>query len=389
MTADQQAEEQFNRLREIATDEVAPAADDLDRDGAFPTAAVEDFRAAKLLSAALPCADGGLGWSLRRLADGSELLGRRCASTAMVWAMQHSQVLSLVAHSPTDSTWSQTRRQLAETGALIASVASEPRSGSDYGAAQAVMQLSPDGTTAQVEKRASGVSYGMYADAYLVSCRRAALEDDLAFVFAWRSDCDLSDAGAWSGLGMRGTATVPMTLRATFRTSQVLDTPFSAVMATMAPVAHILWSAAWEGIAGAAVHRSDSYLRTSRTASRSRYAALEAARANVSLAQASTHQAIDDFEARGHSPVHATRREQATAELLASAKYNRLKLDTSSLCVEAVMACLNVVGLAGYTENSPWAQGRAVRDILSAPLMVSNFNLIDVNADIERIRHGV
>ena len=68
-------------------------------------------------------------------------------------------------------------------------------------------------------------------------------------VFA-ASDYTLEPTQTWDTLGMRGTCSVGYMLRAEGEADQVLAEPYERIHnQTMAPYAHLFWSAAWRGVA--------------------------------------------------------------------------------------------------------------------------------------------
>ena len=76
----------------------------------------------------------------------------------------------------------------------------------------------------------------------------------------------------------------------------------------------------------------------------------------------------DEFDALGDSPA-------AREQLLSMAwalKFNNLKVGASSSAPPIVHQALQIVGILGYKNNSPFSVGRHYRDLLSASLMVSN-----------------
>ena len=77
----------------------AAHADAVDREGRFPAEAVAALRQEGLLGALVPVALGGSGATMAEIVSQCQRLGRVCASTAMVYAMHHSQLACLVMHA--------------------------------------------------------------------------------------------------------------------------------------------------------------------------------------------------------------------------------------------------------------------------------------------------
>jgi acyl-CoA dehydrogenase len=53
-----------------------------------------------------------------------------------------------------------------------------------------------------------------------------------------------------------------------------------------------------------------------------------------------------------------------------------LKAETSELAVETVMHALRACGLSGYRNDGDASLGRHLRDVLSAPMMISNDRIL-------------
>ena len=82
----------------IADDVAATHADEVDRDARFPHETIDALREAGALGAHVPERFGGGGMSLDAIALGCFALGRRCSSSAMVFAMHQIQVGTIVRH---------------------------------------------------------------------------------------------------------------------------------------------------------------------------------------------------------------------------------------------------------------------------------------------------
>lgn len=367
-------------IRSIAEDVAAPAAADVDAHARLPSEALSELRRHGLLASSLPTVHGGAGWQVDALARAAMILGGACSATGMIWGMHHSQVAALVAHAPESSSWTNELERLAQENGLVASVASEMGSGGNLVATEALVRET-DGRY-EVVKHAATVSYGAAADAYLISCPPPASPagGEPVTILARADECRVEATGTWRPLGMRGTASPPMTVTATVDAWRALRDPFAVVLDhTMAPVAHILWASCWIGAAGKAVQTAREYLRAERGHIAARGATLARASAAVGTARALVDRAV------------AVRESEAPGSLLARQSYNALKVEVSQLVVRAALDALEITGINGYLEDSRWSVARQVRDLLSAPLMVSNLRLIagGVETELLRGRHGV
>jgi acyl-CoA dehydrogenase len=63
-------------------------------------------------------------------------------------------------------------------------------------------------------------------------------------------------------------------------------------------------------------------------------------------------------------------------------RFNNLKLAASEQTPRVCMAVLEVIGIAAYKNDSPFAVGRHLRDALSARLMVANERLHTIDASL-------
>src|ERR1700748_2534609 len=234
------------RIRRIGEEIAAVHADAVDYDARFPEEAISALREEGALSAFVPVQLGGAGVSIAALARACYELGRRCSSTAMIFAMHQIQVATVVRHL--DGGWFESYlRRVVNEQRLIASVTSEIGTGGDMGRSIAPITPGPDGLLS-FEKQAPTVSYGAYADDLLTTARRSppAEQNDQVLVLSRAAETELEPAGTWDTIGMRGTCSPGFTVKALFGPEQVLAAPFSSVMnESIVPLSHILWSFVW------------------------------------------------------------------------------------------------------------------------------------------------
>ena len=95
---DQALKDLTDLARKIGREVAALHAPDVDANARFPKETVDAFRAEGLLGALVPKEHGGLGHDLRQAAAVVREVGRYCASSAMILAMHHIQVASIVRH---------------------------------------------------------------------------------------------------------------------------------------------------------------------------------------------------------------------------------------------------------------------------------------------------
>ncbi|MBC7174369.1 MAG: acyl-CoA/acyl-ACP dehydrogenase, partial [Polyangiaceae bacterium] len=254
--------DRVSSIERIGADVARPAASDVDAQARFPTETLVALRAVGALGFAVPSELGGAGADIIELARGCAALGQHCASSAMVLAMHHIQVLSIARHTGRSRELESYLRAVASEQRLIASATSEVGPSGDM--RQSVAAIESDGARFELTKRATTLSYGSYADDLLISARRGpdAAPSDQVLALALRGNHTISDQGSWDTLGMRGTCSPGGTVHAHGEAWQILPIPFGSIATlTMVPSSHVLWSAVWLGIATDAVAKAQVIVR--------------------------------------------------------------------------------------------------------------------------------
>ncbi len=377
-------------VKEIARDVSAVHAGDVDRNARFPEESIDALREIGALGAFVPSALGGGEVSLPTLAECCFELGKCCAASAMVFAMHQIQVVTLVRHLDPGSFFETYLAEVAGDGRLIASVTSEVGSGGDMGRSVAPVTDAGDGTLT-FEKQAPTVSYGEHADDLLTTLRRSpdAEPNDQVAVLTRRGEAELERTGTWDVLGMRGTCSPGFVVRARFAPEQVLATPFSKVATeSMVPVSHILWSHLWLGIAEDAFARARAFVRAA--AKRKPGEPLPAAQrlsrlmSELSLLRAEVTAALADFEAASAEPGRPRLSQMASV-----LRFNNLKIAASEHAAEVCRGALEVSGIMGFKNDTPFSVGRHLRDAMSGALMIANERIHDTNAGLLLIAKDV
>jgi acyl-CoA dehydrogenase len=372
-----------DEVRRIAQEVSAVHADEVDREARFPRETIDALRAAGALSAFVPAELGGSDVSLRALARACYELGRRCSSSAMVFAMHQIQVATIVRHLDGVPWFEAYLRELAADQRLIASVTSEIGTGGDMARSIAAVSPADDGGL-KFEKQAPTVSYGAHADDLLTTVRRTPESEpgDQVMVLHRASETALEPAGTWDTIGMRGTCSPGFVVRARFSAEQILAAPFSTMMnESIVPLSHILWSWAWLGIATEAFERGRSFVRAA--ARRKPGEPVPAAHSlsrvmsELSMLRAEVESALRDFQEASDEP--GRERLSTMASVL---RFNNLKLAASEQAPRVCSGVLEVIGIAGYKNDSPFGVGRQLRDSLSARLMVANERIHAVDAGL-------
>ncbi|MHB8283775.1 MAG: acyl-CoA dehydrogenase family protein [Caulobacteraceae bacterium] len=362
-------------VRVSAVVEIARAhAVDVDAQPRFPDEALAAMKALGLLGLMAPQPLGGEGASVSQLADVCYRLGGACPAAAMIFAMHQIKVACLVRHSEGSSWHKEFLRLIAHDQLLLASSTTEGAGGGDVRSSSAPIEQS-DGHISLV-RDATVMSYGEQADAVVTTARRApdAAAADQALVVFTRDQYTLERTNDWDTLGMRGTCSAGFILKAKAPVDQILPVRYADIHAhTMTPVAHLLWTAVWAGVAASAVERARRCLRKPlRNANFQLPLGLThftQATSSLRLLRALLADALARFEALASTPGGLTSPSQQTAVTL-------LKVQASELAVDTVMSAMRACGLSGYRNDGPASLGRHLRDILSAPIMINNDRLL-------------
>jgi acyl-CoA dehydrogenase len=363
----------LERARKAAAVASAHAAA-VDRDSRFPEGAIAALRAERLLGIAVPHEFGGEDASVADVVDVCYTLGRACASTAMIYAMHQTKVACLTRHGRASAWYQLLFRRLANEQMLFASSTTEGQAGGDVrNSAAPIMR---NGSRIGLERQATVISYGKAADAIVTTARRAAdaASSDQVLVTFLKADYTLEPLNAWDAFGMRGTCSEGFKLVAAGSAEQILPVAYDKIHAqTMMPVAHLLWSAAWAGIATAAADRARAFVRNAaqRSGGNLPPAAAHLTRANATLRtlRSLIASAVTRFEAAAGDPAVLETIDFQTG-------MNLHKVNASELAVAAVMGAMQTCGLSGYRNDGEFSIGRHLRDILSSPIMISNDRIL-------------
>jgi acyl-CoA dehydrogenase len=352
----------------------AASADSVDREGRFPEAAIAAARAQRLMGIMVPRTFGGEDAGLSDIVDVCYRLGRACASTAMIYAMHQTQVACLVRHGRKSAWHERLLRRLCSEQLLLASSTTEGQGGGDVRSSTAAPER--NGSRIRLERRATVISYGAYADGIVTTARRspdAAASDQVLIAFL-KEDYSLERFLAWDTLGMRGTCSEGFTLRAEGDKRHILPVPYEKVhVQTMVPVAHLTWAGVWTGAAAAAVERAQFFLRK---AARQANGQLPPGAPHFVKATASLRtlrglvaSAVKSYEAMAQD-------ERLLGSLEFQAMINLTKVEASELAVAIVMSALRACGLSGYRNDGEFSIGRYLRDVLSSPIMINNDRIL-------------
>ena len=362
--------ERAERVSAIA----AAHADDVDVKGRFPREAVDAMIVERLLSIQIPAALGGEGSSLSEIAEVCSLIGQSCSAAAMVFAMHHIKLSSLVTHGQ-ESLWhADFMRRIAEGQLLLGSATTEGGIGGNL--RNSICAIEVEGDTCRLTKDATVISYGAQADAILITSRAhadAASTDQVMTVFT-RDQYTLEQTHVWDTLGMRGTCSDGWLFKGEAPKEQIFPKPFAEIAAqSMLATSHLLWSAVWYGIAVNAVSRAQAFVRAAARKSPgvTPPGALRLAEASnlLQLVKSNTIAGLKEYEAAKADPDRLSSVGFAVA-------MNNVKVASSETILAIINQAMLICGIMGYKNGTPFSLGRHQRDAHSAQLMISNDRIL-------------
>lgn len=373
-------------IERIAREVAGPDAARVDAEAAFPSATFDALRQAAALGAAVPRELGGAGAGIPELATACTELARHCASSGMILAMHHIQVLSIARHRGPSRELADYLRRVADEQRLIASATSEVGPSGDMRRSVAAVESRADAI--DVTKHATTISYGQHADDLLLTARRSpeAAPSDQVAVLLLHSHFELTRLGRWDTLGMRGTCSPGAVVVGSGHGWQVLPAPFGEIATeTMVPCSHILWAGVWLGIATDAFDRAAALLRAKarKDPEAVQGTALELAAVETRL------QDLRDVVRAAALEYEAIFDDRAALTSLAFAlRINDLKLLASERVVEIVTDAMRLCGIPAYSNDPRTSLGRHLRDAHSAALMINNRRIRETNASLLLVHKG-
>jgi acyl-CoA dehydrogenase len=340
----------------------------------FPAEALEEAKAQRLLGIMVPTAFGGEGMSIAEVADVCYQLGGACAATGMIYAMHQIKTACIVRHLRGSAALERLLRRLCTEQLLLASSTTEGQSGGNVRSSEAPVEYHEGRIT--LERRASVISYGAYADGIVTTARRAAdaASSDQVLVAFLKSDYTLTRLQGWNTLGMRGTCSEGYTLVASGTPDQIVPEPYATIHSqTMVPTAHLLWGSVWTGIAASATARAQGLIRQ---AVRNGNGQLPPGAPQFTKALAS----LRTLRGMLSSSLGVYQRNMDDPKMLASLEFQSMitltKVEASELAVSIVLSAMRACGLSGYRCDSEFSIERHLRDVLSSPIMINNDRIL-------------
>jgi isovaleryl-CoA dehydrogenase len=194
-------------VRNVAADQIAPKAAQVDRERTFPSDGMAALAATGGLGLVAPKEHGGAGGGLLALAEACEAVGSACASTGMVYLM-HAVTAATIAGGGGERAPSYLEG--LATGRIVGTLAfSERGTGAHFYAPELQAVQSNGGV--KISGRKSFVTSGGHADVYLVLVKSGSGEGLDCFLIEREADGMHFD-GVWQGLGMAGNSSIALEL---------------------------------------------------------------------------------------------------------------------------------------------------------------------------------
>lgn len=378
----------LEKVHGIGKEIVAPNATAVDRDARFPHEAFAALKDAKLLSSYVPTELGGMGLSIYDQSKICEVLALYCGSTAMIFAMHQIQVACIIHHTLHDDFFREYARELVEKQYLIASATTELGIGGDVRSSLCAVIV--EGDSFILEKQAPVISYGAFADAILVTCRKSADagRNDQACVLVRKEDYTLEQLSGWDTLGFRGTCSNGFTLRSRGSAKQIFPGAYADVhRITQQPFSHIVWSSLWLGIANDAINRARASVRAEARKTPGTLPPSALRLAELDAVMFSMRAGVQQCVAEYHQRLTSTDPD-VFSDYGFNLRISNLKIRTSELVIEAVGKAMMICGIAGYRNDSKNSLNRQLRDAYGAALMVNNDRILGQSSAIQIMQKG-
>ena len=247
----------------LASEFLAPNADEIDRTRSFPRKNIQELGRSGLLGLLVPVEYGGAGAGIAEMAQILETMAQACASTAMVTLMHYCGTAVIAAKGSAELK-QHVLPAVVRGEHLITLAFSEAGSGGHFYVPVSEVQRNGDGLRLTAYK--SFVTSAGEAGSYVVSTRKAAAAGptDVDLYLVLKSTKGFEVAKPFEGLGLAGNASAPMRLEAV-----VLDegarlggqgTGFQTMMELVLPHFRIGVAAVSLGIAGAAFQAASAHV---------------------------------------------------------------------------------------------------------------------------------
>ena len=202
-----------DRAGEIAEKELAPRAEQTDRERKYPSEALDALKDAGFWALRVDKQYGGKGADLLSAVLVVEELAKRCPTTAMCYKM-HLEASEVINRIPTDYQVEHFVKPMAR-GEIFTTVAGSEtwRDGDNWTTSREFAAVKKVAGGYQLDNvRKSYVTSSEQATHYFFLCRMSeeATADETSLLFVERDNIEYELLEEWNGLGLRGNASSPM-----------------------------------------------------------------------------------------------------------------------------------------------------------------------------------
>lgn len=252
--------------RKIASEELAPRAQEIDKTGRWPEESIRALQQAGLGGLAIPSELGGHGQGLTGVAKVCEILGRECASTAMCFGM-HLVGSAVLAAKATPYQKEHYIDPIVKGEHLTTLSLSEPGTGSHFYIPEAKLTKAENGNYS-LNGTKSFVTNGSHADSYVVSAVIPAPDipvGQFTCVIVENRSGGLNWKKKWEGIGMKGNSSRTVEMKDLQLTENQLlgekGDQIWYVFEVVAPYFLTAMSGTYLGIAASALEEATGHLK--------------------------------------------------------------------------------------------------------------------------------
>jgi isovaleryl-CoA dehydrogenase len=355
---------------QIALEQIAPRAEEVDRDCLWPAHALRALAEGGLLGLHVPKHLGGHEQGLLALAALTETIAKACSSSALCYGM-HCVGTAVIAAKATPYQNDRYLRPIAEGRHVTTLSLSESGTGSHFYLSQTRLLREDD--TFIVEGAKQFVTSGGHADSYVLSTVASppAQAGEFSCLIVDRDTPGISWMEPWQGLGMRGNSSRGMRLdKARLPVQNLLGEEGDEiwyVFEVIVPYFLIAMAGTYLGIAQAALDQTMEHLRARR------YSSSGESLADVPLIQHRLGAMWTAVEKTRLLIYHAARLgdlgdPQALAAILAC------KADVADVAVWTTNEAMTLCGGIAYRENDRLA--RLLRDARASHVMAPTTDML-------------
>ncbi len=361
-------------LSEIAEDITARESIQVDQEAQWPEESIRALQASGLGGLVVPEESGGMGFGLLGLARACEILGRKCASTALCFGM-HSVGSAVIAAKATDDQKQRYLEPIAAGEHLTTLALSEPGTGAHFYYPETRLEHATL-ESYQVNGRKCFVTNGGHADSYVISTVASDPDAPLgqfSFALVDRELEGLEWGEKWSGLGMRGNSSRVLTLsNVTLPRKDILGDEGDQiwyVFYVVGPYFLTAMAGTYLGLANAAFEEAREHLRTRRYS-----------HSGNTLSQASVLQhrlgSLWGKVVRAQQLLYYAARQGDVGGSDALPILFSAKAEIAETAVDVVNECMTLCGGIGYADGSKL--GRLLRDVRAAHIMSPTTDILRV-----------